>query len=74
MLASFWRGAVNGLVGGMSWFGRREMRFFSELTTAKNSLGTEAATACMATVCVISFHCVNIFFGEAGNALFTIGT
>lgn len=53
---------MNGLVGGMSWFGRREMRFLSELTTAKNSLGTEAATAYTATVCVISFHYVNFFW------------
>lgn len=44
-----------GLVGGMSCFGSRD-ELFSEFTRAKKSLGTEAATAYAAAVCVIFFH------------------
>lgn len=45
---------MNGLVGGMSCFGSRD-ELFSEFTRAKKSLGTEAATAYAAAVCVIFF-------------------
>lgn len=50
----FWRGVLNGCVRGMSCFDSRD-ELFSEFTRAQKSLGTEAATACAASVCVIFF-------------------
>lgn len=50
---------VNGLVGGLSWFGRREMKRC--LPIAKNFLGTEASTDYAATCYVISFHYEKVF-------------
>lgn len=51
---------MNGLVGGMSCCGRRGMKF-SELTTAKSSLGTEAVTASHSQS-LFSFHYEKTFW------------
>lgn len=66
----FWRGVVNGLVGGMSYLDSRD-ELFSEFTRASNSLDTETVTAYAATVCVTFFHYGKDFFCEAGSTLFT---
>lgn len=62
MLASSWRGVVNGPVGGIELVWQKRDEVFSELMTAKKSLGTKAVTSYIAIVCVISFHYEKVFW------------